>query len=159
MSEFNYEDWLAHFNPNHDPRNGQFTKNVVGGVASSIARGAVTNGTAKVKNAAVKAKRVPERAAKIKRIAGLTAAGALTGASAALAIMSGVVGALPIAAIAAKPAIAAGTAFMGSYTGGVAGLGIGMLKESLSEYLRGDTPDAKDWDRYLRSNTNYDKLP
>lgn len=22
-----YEEWLAHFNPNHDPRNGQFAKN------------------------------------------------------------------------------------------------------------------------------------
>ena len=26
MSNFKYEDWLEHFNPNHDPNNGQFSK-------------------------------------------------------------------------------------------------------------------------------------
>lgn len=25
MSDFSYEDWLAHFNPNHDPSTGQFS--------------------------------------------------------------------------------------------------------------------------------------
>lgn len=30
----NYDEYLMHFNPNHDPRNGQFAKKV-GGVASS----------------------------------------------------------------------------------------------------------------------------
>lgn len=31
----NYDDYLAHFNPNHDPRNGQFAKKT-GGVVSGI---------------------------------------------------------------------------------------------------------------------------
>lgn len=30
MSGFKYEDWLAHFNPNHDPSNGQFAKSGIG---------------------------------------------------------------------------------------------------------------------------------
>jgi hypothetical protein len=39
----NYEDWLMHFNPNHDPRNGQFAKgkNIarVAGIAGAIGAG------------------------------------------------------------------------------------------------------------------------
>lgn len=29
-----YQDWLAHFNPNHDPRNGQFAKDDSGSSSS-----------------------------------------------------------------------------------------------------------------------------
>ncbi|MBO7452146.1 MAG: hypothetical protein J6U54_17595 [Clostridiales bacterium] len=30
MTNFTYENWLSHFNPNHDPNNGQFAKNPSG---------------------------------------------------------------------------------------------------------------------------------
>jgi len=30
-----YEEWLAHFNPNHDPRNGQFTRKQAGAIVKS----------------------------------------------------------------------------------------------------------------------------
>jgi hypothetical protein len=30
MSRFKYEDWLAHFNPNHDPSTGRFAKSGIG---------------------------------------------------------------------------------------------------------------------------------
>lgn len=147
---------LAHFNPNHDPRNGQFAKSV-GGIAG-VAATTASNQKAKIRNTAIRAKRVPERVAKVKRIGAFTAAGAAAGASIALGLMTGGFGALPMAAVAASKAVLTGSALFGTYAGGVAGLGMGLMKEEISDYLKGKGADKEDWDRYIRSNTNYDRL-
>jgi hypothetical protein len=152
---------LAHFNPNHDPRNGQFTKNGSGrtyGSVSDVAVKAASDKKAQIRNTAVRAKRVPERVAKVQRIGAFTAAGAAAGASIALGLMTGGFGALPMAAVAASKAVLTGSALFGTYFGGIAGLGVGIAKEEISDYLKGKGADKEDWDRYIRSNTNYDRL-
>ena len=146
---------LAHFNPNHDPRNGQFSKAVgIVGAASTAA----SNQKAKIRNTAVRVKRVPDRAAKVRRVATLTAAGAAAGASIALGLLTGGFGALPITAAAVSAAEATGFSLFGAYAGGVLGTGVGIMKEELKDYLSGKGADKDDWDRYIRSNTNYDRL-
>lgn len=151
---------LAHFNPNHDPKNGQFTKSGSGrtyGSVSDVAVKAASDKKAQIRNTAVRVKRVPERVAKVQRIGAFTAAGAVAGASIALGLMTGGFGALPIAAVASKAAITGGSLF-GTYIGGMFGTSIGVIKEELSDYLKGKGADKEDWDRYIRSNTNYDRI-
>lgn len=148
-----YDETLAHFNPNHDPRNGQFAKSVGAGVSI-----AASNKKAQIKNAAIRAKRVPDRVAKVKRIGAFTAAGAVTGAGIALGLLSGGFGAMPIAALASSAAAKTGAGLFGAYMGGMLGATAGVGKEAISDYLKGKGADAEDWDRYIRSNTNYDRL-
>ena len=151
--EDEFGDFLVHFNPNHDPRNGQFAKSTGAGISA-----AASNKKAQLKNAAIRAKRVPERVAKVKRIGAFTAAGAVAGASIALGLMTGGFGAMPMAAVAASTAAKTGAGLFGAYMGGMIGTGAGIGKEAISDYLKGKGPDADDWDRYIRSNTNYDRL-
>lgn len=148
---------LAHFNPNHDPRNGQFAKAIGSGVAGAAAVTA-SNQKAKIRNTAIRAKRVPERVAKVRRVATLTGIGASAGASIALGLLTGGFGALPMAAAGVTKAAAAGSALFGAYMGGMLGTSIGVVKEELSDYLKGKGADKEDWDRYIRSNTNYDRI-
>lgn len=147
------DEYLMHFNPNHDPRNGQFARSAGAGISA-----AASNKKAQIKNAAIRAKRVPERIAKIKRIGAFTAAGAVAGASVALGLMSGGFGAMPIALLASSAAAKTGAGLMGAYMGGMLGATAGVGKEAISDYLKGKGADAEDWDRYIRSNTDYDRL-
>lgn len=70
-----YEDYLAHFNPNHDPRNGQFTgKN---GNTSNAERYTQTNGVSHIKEKITKAGS-KKLTAEQKRLVTITASAIIT---------------------------------------------------------------------------------
>lgn len=65
-----YENWLMHFNPNHDPRNGQFAKKSGSGLGKAAAIGALTGAGLTIRSSIMK-----DSVARNGGLAGLVATG------------------------------------------------------------------------------------
>lgn len=157
--EKQYNDTLCHFNPNHDPKNGQFSKAGIGSVLSKAvnASGVGTVGQLarnKVVGTVDAATRIPERVNHVKKAVALGATGAALGASVAAGLLAGPVGLLPISALGKSVAMGFAS-IMGGMQGSIIGITAATASKELKDYMSGNTADNKDIARYLRSNTRY----